>query len=246
MKYLIFLITLAFLLNIPAAAQTTGFYIEESVITALPESPADTSAVKMWLAGDKFRRVQGDSVDITIGRLDKGLFWNITPQEKTYSVIDMETMRQLGQFTMMMMGAQADKSGKLIIPDDLYIRTGEKKQISGWNAEKVALNKKYSGMMESFALWISSDCGAPPELYSDLMRKIFGDPTGEAQKLFKLWKQLNGYPVMVEMSMMGMKQTTITKKITPAEIPDKIFELPAGLKEVDNPMKDAFQRMHEE
>jgi len=246
MRNILHLTVLTICLLSAASAQTPGYYIEESVITALPDAAADTSAVKMWIAGDKFRRMQGDSLDITIGRLDKGLFWNITPAEKTYSVIDMETMRGLGQFTMVMMGAQADKSGKIIIPDDLYLRTGEKKKISGWNAEKVALNKKYTGMMENFALWISSDCGAPPELYSNLMRQIFGDPSGEAQKLFKLWKQLNGYPVMVEMSMMGMKQTTITKKISPADIPASMFELPSGLKEVDNPMKDAFQRMHEE
>jgi len=240
-----FSIASACLLSV-VSAQTKGYYIEETVITAMEEGQADSSPVKIWIAGDKFRRVQGDSLDITIGRLDKGLFWNISPQEKTYSVIDLETMRQLGRFTMAMMGAQIDKNGNLIIPDDLYLRTGEKKKIGAWNAEKVALNKKYRGMMENFALWISSECGAPPELYSDLMRHIFGDPNSDAQKLFKLWKQLNGYPVTIEMSMMGMKQTTITQEISSTDIPDKLFELPAGLTEVENPMKDAFQRMHEE
>ena len=247
MKKFVLIILLFTALN--AFSQGGGYYIEEQMImTSAQGGDGDSLKVKMWIQGDKFRREQGDSLDVTIGRLDKGLFWIIDPAAQTYSVMDLEIMRQMAQFTMMMMGAQLNEDGEISIPDDLYVRTGEKMIIGGWNAEKVGLNKKYSGtgMMDGFAMWISPDCGAPPELYADMMRNVFGDPNGDLKKIFKLWEDLNGYPVMIETSIMGVTNTTVTTRIEQAAPPDEYFQLPQGLTEVVNPMKEAFDRMKEE
>ena len=247
MKTIISFIILFLAMN--AFAQDDGYYIEEKMFTGVDlGGNGDSLLVKMWVSGDKFRREQGDSLDITIGRLDKGLFWIISPEEKNYSVIDLETMRQIARFTLLMMGAQIGDDGEISIPDDLYVRTGEHKTVGAWNAEKVGLNEKYSGagMMDGFAMWVSSDCGAPPELYADMMRNVFGDPNGELKKIFKLWEELNGYPVMIETSIMGMTNTTVTSKIEKFDPPEEYFQLPQGLTEVVNPMKEAFDRMQED
>ena len=223
---------------------TQGFYIEELNIGSDLEGNADTMSTITWFQGDKIRREEGVS-SVTIGRLDKGIFWMISEEEGTYSVIDLETMQQIATLTMAMMGAQLDEKGEIRINDDLYVRTGEKTKINGWTAEKVEMNPKYAGLVQEFILWISSDCGAPPELYSNIMRSVFGEPEGEVQKLFKLWKELNGYPVKTEMTMMGVKRITLTKTIKKIDIPASMFELPEGLTEVENPMKQALERMKE-
>ncbi len=230
-----------------ALTQQAGYYIEETVINTSSGEASDSNRVKMWICGDRFRRVQEDSSEITIGRIDKGIFWVISPKEKTYSVLDLETIRQMAKITLAMMGAQIDDEGNLTIPGNLYIKTGRKDTVGLWVAEEVSLNPKYSnmGFMESFSMWVSQDCGVPPEIYANMMRSLLGDPQGGAKKLFKLWKDLDGYPVKIEMQMMGMKQTTITHKIEEREIPDEKFQLPQGLTEVVHPLKEAFERMME-
>jgi len=234
-------------ISLPAFAQTEGWLLEEQMIGSLQQGGEDTAVVKMWVSGNKFRREPLDSSEITLGRLDKGYFYMISPREKTYSKLDLVTMRELSAFTMAMMGAQVDDEGNVTVPADLYIRSGQKKKIRSWNAEKVTLNPKYAGksMLENFSLWIASDTGIPPELYTDMMKMVLGNPSGETEKIFKLWKDFNGYPVMIEMSIMGMKQTTITTKIEKIAPDPSLFELPAGYKEVPNPMKEMFEHLQE-
>ena len=244
-RLLIIIIFFILLSGMAHSADPQGFYIEELNIGIDPAGNSDTMSVITWFQGDKIRRDEGYS-SITIGRLDKGVFWMISEEEGTYSVIDLETMQQIATLTMAMMGAQLDEKGEIRINDDLYVRTGEKAKINGWTAEKVEMNPKYAGMVQEFILWISSDCGAPPELYSDVMRSIFGEPEGEVQKLFKLWNELNGYPVKTEMTIMGVKRITLTQTIDKIDVPASMFELPDGLTEVENPMKQALNRMKEQ
>lgn len=231
-----------------AFCQTEGWLIEEITIGSIQQGGADTTMTKMWISGKKFRREPNDSSEITIGRLDKGFFYMLAPRDKTYSKLDVDTMREFSGFTLALMGAQIDDEGNVSVPSDLYVRTGQKKKIRNWNAEKISLNPKYAGksMMEDFSLWVASDTGIPPELYSDMMKLVLGEPAGDTQKMFKLWKDFNGYPVMMEISIMGMKQTTITSKIEKSTPNQAIFELPAGYKEVPNPMKEMFEHMQEQ
>lgn len=227
-----------------AFANESGYLIEEMVITSSPfTNQTDTTQNRIWVSEEKFRRVQGGIDEITIGRIDKGLFWIVNQKDSTYSEIDLESMRKLGIMTVAMMGPPIGDDGNLKVPKDLYIRTGEKKKIGEWNAEKIELNAKYANtsFIGSFAMWITKDIDAPLTLYSDMMRNVFGDPNGSAGEILKMWSELGGYPVLIEYQAMGAVTSTLTTKIEKAEIPDEYFTLPAGLTEVSNPFFDQLK-----
>ncbi len=113
-----------------AFANESGYLIEEMVITSSPfTNQTDTTQNRIWVSEEKFHRVQGGIDEITIGRIDKGLFWTVNQKDSTYSEIDLESMRKLGIMTVAMMGPPIGDDGNLKVPKDLYIRTGEKKKI---------------------------------------------------------------------------------------------------------------------
>ena len=249
-KFLLFIVIILILLCACAIlGQETGFYTEELLITrASAAGQADTTVIKMWIMDKKFRRIQGDESQVTIGRLDKGLFWIIDLNDSTYSEIDLEIMRRLGQMTMLMMGVPMNDEGEIYVPQDLYVRTGEKKTIEGWKAEEVILNSKYAGtgFADGFTMWISQDVQIPTKLYADNLRNLFGDPNGEAKKLIDMFAGFKGYPVRIESKVMGMENIIITTRIEEFNPPGDYFKLPSGLTEVANPLLDMMEPEFEE
>ena len=222
-----------------------SFYLEE--IFTIEQSDAnkvDTAFIKTWVSGDKFRREQGEPAEIMIGRLDKEVIWQVNPVDSSYTEIDLETMRSLALFGLYMMGLQIDEDGNIIVPDDLYEKTGKSKKIGEWDAEEVSLNSKYAkeGLMSNVSLWISQDIRLPADLYAGLMRRLLGNPTGEVEKLFELWTKLDGYPVLVETSTMGITNRNLLYKIEQREIPDSLFELPAGFIEEESAFPSILDR----
>lgn len=245
-KYIpLMLACIAFFITICIAADS-GYYIEEQAITDSPfTGKIDTTYNQIWVSGDKFRRNQGGLDEITIGRLDKGLFWIINLKDSTYSEVDLTSMRQLAVMSIYMMGAQMDKDGELSVPDDLYVRTGEKRKVGSWQAERISLNTQYAntGFIEEFSMWITKDLDAPANLYANMMRNIFGDPTGPAKKLLKMWSDFEGYPVLIEIKTMGIDNKIMTIKVEKTEVPSDHFRLPKGLTEIANPFLEQLKNM---
>jgi hypothetical protein len=223
-------------------AAEVGYFIEERAIISSQGSPADTFYNQVWLGNNKFRRMMGENDEITIGRLDKGLFWMVNSKEKTYFEADLKTLQQFGQFALVMMGAQMKEDGNLYIPDDLYRKTGEKKKIGDWEAEKVTLNAKYlgKGILNSFTMWISQATIIPEGLFSKQMLVLLGGESDCLKNLLKVWKKLGGYPVSIETDMMGIETILTTTKIEKVSLSDDFFTLPAGLKKISNPMESGF------
>jgi hypothetical protein len=169
----------------------------------------------------------------------------ISLRDSTYSEMNLTMVQQIALLTLAMMGAQMNEKGEIMVPDDLYLHTGNKKKVGAWNTEEIALNPKYAGQgfMESFSLWVTKDLNLPAKLFADNMNRILGEPKGPAEKLLKLWSTLEGYPVMMETNMMGFTTTTITTKIEKISLSDDLFQLPPGLKQVPNPFMEGFERM---
>jgi hypothetical protein len=221
------------------SAAEVGYFLEERAIVSSPGSPADTFYNQIWLGNNKFRRMQGENDEITIGRLDQGLFWMVNSKEKSYFEADLKTLQQFGQFALVMIGAQMKDDGSLYIPDDLYIKTGEKQTIASWEAEKVVLNSKYSGkgILNNCTMWISQETTIPQGLFSKQMLTIVGGETACVKGLLKVWKKLGGYPVSIETEMMGITTILTTTKIEKVSLSEDFFTLPEGLKKIANPME---------
>ena len=121
------------LLSIQLASAQDSFYLEEiSVHILASKGEIDTVNNRMWVSGDKFRREMIETGDILIGRLDKGVFWQIDTADSSYTEIDAETMRSFALMGLYMMGLQSDDNGNIKVPKDLYTKTGRTKKINGW------------------------------------------------------------------------------------------------------------------
>jgi len=239
-------VILACIFSSAGLAVEGDYYIEQmSIMVSSFQGNTDTTFNKIWVSGDKVYQEQGGVENISIGRLDKGLFWIIDLDQKTYSEIDLATMRKLGIMGLAMMGAQMDKDGNLTVPDDLYKKTQEEKKINGWNASKIELNPKYAAnsLVQKFEMWVSKDIDVPMGFYSEMMKNVFGDPNGEVKKLLKIWSEMDGYPVKIVMETMGVSTITLTTKVEKKDAPEGIFNLPSGLTEVSNPMFDQMNNM---
>lgn len=225
-------------LLVSAASAEKAHYLERMEITgSFQGGGQDTVYSKIWVGEEKFRSETGD--EIIIARLDKGVFWMISARDKTYSEVDVDMMRQLSGMAMMMLGVLTDEKGNILVPDDLYVKTGREKKVGEWSTYEIALNDKYAGdgFVQKLSMWVSPDINAPKNLYSNMMRMFIGGFKGEGKKLIKFWEEMDGFPVLTEIESMMMNSTTLIMKVDAVDISPRLYELPEGYKQVESPFQ---------
>ena len=83
-----------------------------------------------------------------------------------------------------------------------------------------------SGMVKSFTMWVSPDCGVSADVYANISRKMMGPFSTEYEALFKQMENLGGYPVLIETKMIGKKAKQQLISCERKEMSLEIFELP--------------------
>jgi len=231
--YMIIAVMLIFIFT-PAISQD-GVYIEQKVITSgIMGQPARESINKSWISEDKYRQ-EGDR-ELMIMRFDLGKIWSVMPDRKEYFEMTVDELKQLAKMGMMMMQGEGMKME--------FKKTGQTKKIKDWNCYEVVVT---SAMMTQH-MWLSNDLQFKKGDFYKLYKNI---PEFEelAQKFYDQ-KDIDGFPVYneVEMNMMGQKIKSSSELITiqKKKVSADQFELPAGLKKIENPMKQMQQMNMEE
>ena len=225
------------------AQLSSDYYIENMTITtSITDTEADTTSNILWISNNKFRNQHEEQV--TIFDADSGVMWLIDSEAKTFSRLSGKDIETFAMMPLAMMGVPMDEKGNIKAPSDLYIETGETKNVGVWKTREIKLNPKYTteGFVQSFSAWIADGSGVPEGLYPELLRMTLGAPKGPAKKLLKLWEKIGGFPVLEEIEMMGMQITIQTVKLEKQANPAEIFQIPSGLREVPNPF-GAFKNM---
>lgn len=234
MRVLCNLLMVLFLLSTISLAED-GIYMEQKVTTPpIMGQPARESISKTWSADDRLRQ-EGDR-EITIMRFDLGKVWSIMPERNTYFEMTTEEMKQLAKMGMAML---QDPQMKISMK-----KSGKTKKIKDWNCYEVVIE---SAMLTQ-NMWLTNDL---PYKKNDFYKVFKNMPEfEELAKAFYNQKEMDGFPVYTEttMNMMGQsfKSSSELIKVSKEKIDASVFELPKGIKKVENPMKQMQRQMQEQ
>jgi hypothetical protein len=240
-------------LLVTAVAGAQGMYMESSISGGPMGS--DVHHAKSYLMPKMFKTETGGGETMII-RADKELFYGINPSDKTYWVMtfaeleegmkrakgkmdakmselqekmkDMpEAQRKQMESMMAMMGGDKGDKKVEVTP------TSEKKEICGYSCTK---NVVTSGGKELMTLWIAKGVKGFDALRKDWVaasKKMLELNPMNGKEMMEVFSKLEGYPL--ESDIMGM--TNVVTKLENRSTPASAFDVPAGYKQTDSPMK---------
>jgi hypothetical protein len=218
--------------------QEAGIIITEMVKTPpMFGYPAKTRRVKTWIRGDRLRRDEGERSRTIFVLPDSENAWLINHRDSTVTQILPETLQGLSLLGIGMFGIASDSiSGKPVIPPRIFRQTGRSQTVNSWRAEEFLVQPNGSQVSASAApapgasLWISGEAGLDIGVYLDVLKRMMGPFYEDYAPLMGQFRELKGYPVLVQGSLMGMEISQTLVAVERTEIPDSAFELPNGYK----------------
>jgi len=204
---------------------------------------------------------------ITIARLDKGLFWTLRPERKTYTEMTFAEMEQMmakagaklddamAKMREQMKNMPADQremmekmmAGKMPAAADTkpieVKRTGETKTLIGYACTKYSVT---SGGEETSTMWVTKDVKPFAALMSDW--KEFATRMSAMTSRFSkgaadAYKGIDGFPLQTITRLGGSELTTTVTVIEPRSTPDSEFEIPAGYAKEESKLKKGLDNM---
>jgi hypothetical protein len=238
------LLSLLFL-SLPLTAGADTLYTMKSHTDAFKvggeSQPAKDSQVKVWAAGDRLRRDEGDQSMIL--RLDKSRLYVVDHADKTYSEvplpIDIRKMMPKGTEAMADQIAAGMKVTVQVTPRD------ETKKINQWNARRYDMTVQSAmGMKIATAMWVSKEVdGFAP--FNKLAGTMASLQPGSGEWVKQLEK-IDGFPVLTESKVdalgaqFGTREELLSVETKAA--PAGTYDLPAGYKaEAYNPIAGMSQ-----
>ena len=189
--------------------------------------PAKDTEVRIWVAGDKVRRDEGDSSMIL--RLDRNKLFLVHHPDKTYNEltlpIDFVRLFPKGKEDL---GQTWAKQMRLVVK----VSPGtETKKVNGWTARREQMDiASAMGMKIATTLWLSKDVAAYP-LLNRLTATLAALQPGAADWAQKL-EQLDGFPVLKEDDVDALGAHFKTREelvsVTTRDAPAGTYDPPAG------------------
>lgn len=220
-------------LALPLAAGADTLYTMKSHTDAFKmgsqSQPAKDSTIRIWAAGDRLRRDDGDQS--MIFRLDKNRLYIVDHEDKTYSEIslpiDLRKMMPKGTEAMADQIAASMKVTVQVTPRD------EMKKVNQWNARRydVAVQSAM-GMKIATTLWVSKEIEgfAPFNRMAGAMASLQPGSDEWVRQLEKI----DGFPVLTESrvdalgAQFGTREELVSVESKAA--PAGAYDPPAGYK----------------
>lgn len=220
-------------LALPLAAGADTLYTMKSHTDAFKvggeSQPAKDATVKVWAAGDRLRRDEGDQT--MIFRLDKNRLYVVDHEDKTYSEIslpiDLRKMMPKGSEAMADQIAAAMQVTVQVAPRD------ETKKVNQWNARRYDLTVQSAmGMKIATTMWVSKDVeGFAP--FNKMAGAMASLQPGSGEWVKQLEK-IDGFPVLTESrvdalgAQFGTREELVSVETKAA--PSGAYDPPAGYK----------------
>ncbi|MBN2430782.1 MAG: DUF4412 domain-containing protein [Acidobacteria bacterium] len=186
--------------------------------------PATDVTREMWIEAERMATYDPDQNMSMIVRLDEGKILFVRHAEKVFHSEslplqmppDMQKMMAMFQFKT-----------------DLQ-RTGNRKQINGWNCEEIVMTLQ--GFMNmNVTLWCTGDISLPFASYYKMAAEMASLTPAVREMLQKMQALGNLFPVRQEMTgtVMGVSTRTTVDVVTAEEmdIPAERFAVPEGFRE---------------
>src|SRR5262249_20100659 len=189
--------------------------------------PAHDTEVRLWVAGDKVRRDDGDSSMIL--RLDRNKLFLVHHADKTYNELPLPS-----DFVRYMGKANVDLAQTWVQKMRLTVKVtpgSETKKINAWTAKRAQMDiTSAMGMKIATTLWLSKDVPGYPVL-NKLTAALAALQPGASDWSDKL-EQLDGFPVLKEddVDALGARFKTREEPVStePKTAPAGLYDPPAG------------------
>jgi hypothetical protein len=221
------------ILTLPVAAGADTLYTLKSHTDAFKvggeSQPAKDSQVKVWAAGDRLRRDEGDQS--MIFRLDKSRLYVVDHADKTYSEIalpiDLRKMMPKGSEAMADQIAAGMKVTVQVAPRD------ETKKINQWNARRYDMTVQSAmGMKIATTMWISKEIEGFAR-FNKMSGAMASLQPGSGEWVKQLEK-IDGFPVLTESKVDALGAQFSTREelvaVETKAAPAGTYDLPAGYK----------------
>jgi hypothetical protein len=214
------LILLAAVQAVPASADTVLTLKSRIDGLRIPGQPAETES-RLWLAGDKLRRDDGETSVIL--RLDRNKLYLVNHADQTYNELSFPIDPQ--QFAVAGPAADAMKVVARVTP------TNEVKKIRDWSARKIRVEiSNAAGVKLDTTMWMSPDLDSGGA-FRKLAVSLAALQPGNADWARKL-EQIEGFPVLQEADVqMGDTRFKTREELVAVEAKDApagFYEPPAG------------------
>ncbi|MEA2558741.1 MAG: hypothetical protein QOH06_245 [Acidobacteriota bacterium] len=220
-------------LALPLAAGADTLYTMKSHTDAIKmgsqSQPAKDGTVKVWTAGDRLRRDDGDQT--MIFRLDKNRLYLLDHEDKTYSEvalpIDLRKMMPKGSEAMADQIAAGMKVSVQVAPSD------ETKKVGQWNARRYDVTVQSAmGMKITTTMWVSKEIEGFAG-FNKMAGTMASLQPGSGEWVKQLEK-IDGFPVLTESQVdaLGAKFST-REELVSVETkapPAGHYDPPAGYK----------------
>lgn len=220
-------------LTLPLAAGADTIYTMKSHTDAFKvggeSQPAKDSQVKVWAAGDRLRRDEGDQS--MIFRMDQSRLYVVDHADKTYSEIalpiDLRKMMPKGMEAMADQIAAGMKVTVQVTPRD------ETKKVSQWNARRYDMTVQSAmGMKIVTTMWVSKEIEGFAG-FNKMAGTMASLQPGSGEWVKQLEK-IDGFPVLTESKVDALgAQFTTREELIAVETkaaPAGTYDLPAGYK----------------
>jgi hypothetical protein len=197
-------------------------YIKQQTKTMV-QGKETLAYTETWMAKNKTATKTDKSISIL--NLDLKKMYIITPATKTYIELDLplDMTKLIPAQQMQMMKPMLDKMTVSVTPN------GQKKKILNCDCNGYILTMNM-GMEMKMTFWASTnvpfDWKSYYSMYQDMMKSSFAM---YGEKYFKEFLKIQGYPLGMDMNMMGTSVSMTTVEIKPnVTAPAGAFSVPAG------------------
>lgn len=241
-----FILVLALGLVLGADAAVAGYYLEKEAVFPHPQTFQPVRAlIRSWYDGKRFKRESPLRDEVVIIDLERREVVGINDTKRTYWKLSAERYRQMTLMSLLVLGVSPTPDGGVVVPDPLFVPTGQTAEIAGRKASEYKVNGALPPGVSTSA-WLSREVPIPISRVVDELRLALGDPKHPSyEKLFEQWSRLSGYPVQTVTTVQMPSGTVITSETLllyrEEDIPPEVFEVPKGYALTVDPITEAEQ-----
>ena len=228
-----FAMLLSFLQPLSLPGRDGGIVLTEELKTPpLFGFPAKVRTVKTWLQGGHLRRDEGER-SRTLLALSSGEAWLVNHRDSTVTPLSAETLQGLSLMGIGMFGIATDPvSGKPVIPEGLFRKTGRVRDVNGRSAEEYQIVSVFATESGTNArpasFWIGTDPHLDMTAYLSVLSRLLGPIASDYTPLFDQLRGLKGYPVLIQANLMDQELTQTLISSDSCSVDDAVFRLPDG------------------
>lgn len=209
------LVLVLMIVVLSSAFLSAELYVKNETKTgAFMGQPAKTTYTEQWYGKDKTVTVTPESKTIVDLVAKKTI--TIIHQNKTYMEMgagDVEGMMGAMNMTFSM------------------VPNGQTKKVGNYNCKGYDFNMNAMGMKMKMVMWATTNLPFDWKAFSKYFYEAMKTQMRGTEKMLQELKKMEGYPIVTETEMMGMKIVSTVVDINPNKAaPADLYSIPAGYK----------------